>query len=98
MFDSAELDCQSAQNDVRVVKKLATLKADDAGGTRLQTLLLAYPLHEAILFHEVDLSRYDLDRRLYSRRPSRCSVSTTRSSATASVSFAFTERSHVLVT
>ena len=61
MFGSAELDCQSAQNDVRIVKKLATLKAEDAGGG----LLLAYPRHEAILFHEVDLSRYDLDRRLY---------------------------------
>ena len=69
MFGSAELDCQSAQNDVRVVKKLATLKAEDAGGGRLQALLLAYPRHEAILFHEVDLSRYDLDRRLYQSTP-----------------------------
>ena len=32
-------------------------------------LLLAYPRHEAILFHEVDLSLYDLDRRLYQSTP-----------------------------
>ena len=29
-FDSAKLDCQSAQNDVRVVNKLATLKKDNS--------------------------------------------------------------------
>ena len=69
MFGSAELDCQSAKNDVRVVKKLATLKTDDSGGGRLQTLLHACPRHEAILFHEVDLSRYDLDRSLYQLTP-----------------------------
>ena len=65
MFGSAELDCQSAQNDVRVVKRFATLKAEDAGGGRLQALLLAYPRHDVIVFHEVNLSCYDLDRRLY---------------------------------
>ena len=69
MFGSAELDCQSAQNDVRVDKKLATLNAEDAGGGRLQALLLAYPRHKAILFHEVDLSRYDINRRLYQSTP-----------------------------
>ena len=69
MFGSAELDCQSSNNDVRIVKKLAMLKAEDAGGGRLQALLLAYSRHEAILIHEVDFSRYDLDRRLYQSTP-----------------------------
>ena len=51
MFGSEDLDCQRGQNDVGVVKKIATLMEEDAGGGRLQVLLLAYPRHEAILFH-----------------------------------------------
>ena len=73
MFASAELDCESALNfglnEVRFVRKILTLKAKDAGGGRLQALLLAYPRHEAILSHEVYLSRYDLDRSLYQSTP-----------------------------
>lgn len=51
------------------VLQLATLRADDSSGGRLQALLLAYPRHEAFLFREADLSRYDLDRRLYQSSP-----------------------------
>ena len=44
MFGSAELDCQNAQNDVRVVK-LAKLKGDDSSSERLQEMLLTYTRH-----------------------------------------------------
>ena len=95
MFGSAELNCQNAHNDVRIVKKLSTLKAEHSGGGRLQALLLAYRGTMRFCSMKWTSRAKTWTAACTSRRPLRC-VSTTGSNEIASVPFAFTQRSHVL--